>query len=260
VLRTAAVDTLIRKSAKAAALPLARPVTRGKAAVVLLYHKVGAGDREIDIPAAAFEQQLRHVAARERPVTLDECLARGGVAVTIDDGFADFYDNVLPVVVDCRVPVLLYLATGAVADNGERGPDALTWGQLEEAVSTGYVEIGAHTHTHANLGAASATVAETEMRRCKELIEDRLGVPCRHFAYPWSLASSEAEEVARQLFTTAALTWRTNRLGSIQPHRFGRTPILRSDGSFFFRAKLAGRLDGEAVVYKALRRGPWRSS
>jgi hypothetical protein len=99
-----------------------------------------------------------------------------------------------------------------------------------------------------------------EMRRSKEQIEDRLGVACRHFSYPWSVASAEAEKVARNLFATAALPWGTNRLGSIDLYRVGRTPVLQSDGTFFFRAKLAGRLDGEALVYKALRRGPWRAA
>jgi hypothetical protein len=252
------MNSLLRKSTKAAALPLGGPLKkRADAAVVLLYHKIGSGDREIDIPTHVFERQLRHIARHERPGTLDDCLERGGVAVTIDDGFIDFYDNVLPLLIDCRVPVLLYLATGGVAANGNRRTDQLTWDHLAEAVATGFVEIGAHTHTHTNLGRATAPEATEEMRRSKELIEDHLGRSCRHFAYPWAVASPAAENVARGLFATAALPWGTNRVGSIDPHRVARTPVMRSDGSFFFRAKLAGRLDGEALVYKALRRGPW---
>jgi len=257
----ATVSTLLRKSTKAAALPLGLPAYRKSgAAVVLLYHRVGSGRREIDITAGAFERQMEHLARRERVETLDRCLETGGVAVTIDDGFRDFHENIVPLVDQYRIPVLLYLATGGVSDNGRASSDALTWSQLAEAVATGVVEIGAHTHTHANLARASAAEAENEMRRSKETIEDRLGVPCRHFSYPWSLASNAAADVARRLFATAALPWGTNRVGSIDPFRVGRTPVLRSDGPFFFRAKLAGRLDGEALVYKALRRGPWRAS
>jgi Polysaccharide deacetylase len=255
------MTSLVRKSTKAAALPLSWTARRrADAAVVLLYHRVGVGDREIDIPKDIFERQLRHIARHERPGTLDDVLAYGGVAVTIDDGFLDFYENVLPLVVECRVPVLLYLATGLVAPANTRAPHALTWNQLADAISTGLVEIGAHTHSHANLGSANLAEADKEMRRSKEIIEDRLGVACRHFAYPWSVASAEAEAVARDLFATAALHWETNRLGSVDLYRVGRTPVLRSDGAFFFKAKLAGRLDGEALVYKALRRGPWRAA
>jgi hypothetical protein len=40
----------------------------------------------------------------------------------------------------------------------------------------------------------------------------------------------------------------------------GRTPVFRGDTTMFFKAKIAGRLDAEALVYRAARRGPWRKS
>ncbi len=99
------------------------------------------------------------------------------------------------------------------------------------------------------------------MRRSKELIEDRLGVPCRHFAYPYAVGSACADRAARRLFDSAALeAWRTNRLGRLDPHRLGRTPVLRSDGHAFFRAKVRGLLDAEALLYRSFGRGPWRES
>ena len=55
----------------------------------------------------------------------------------------------------------------------------------------------------------------------------------------------------------AMSTWRTNRAGRVDPFRLGRIPILQSDGTFFFRRKAAGQLDSEALVYRAMRRGPW---
>jgi len=255
------IDTALRKCTKAAALPLGLGVRRRPAdAIVLLYHKVGTGDREIDVPKEAFENQLDYLSDRGRAATLDDCLAHGGVTVTIDDGFRDFCENVVPLAKDRKVPVLLYLATGYVSSNGNGGSHALTWADLRDAISTGLVEVGAHTHSHANLANATEAEADGEMRRCKEMIEDKLGVECRHFSYPWSLASPAAERVARRLFATAALPWQTNRRRSIDPHRVGRTPVLKSDGALFFRAKVAGMLDGEAFVYRALRRGPWRTS
>jgi hypothetical protein len=96
------------------------------------------------------------------------------------------------------------------------------------------------------------------MLRSKELIEDRLRVACEHFSYPFGAGSPQAEAVARKIFRSAALLWRTNRRGRLDPYRLGRTPILRSDGRLFFRAKVQGRLDGEAWVYRAFGRGPWR--
>ena len=185
----------------------------------------------------------------------------GGVVVTFDDGFRDFHDHALPLLVRHRVPALLYLATGLVQDGGPPPtPESLSWSQLEEAVATGLVTVGSHTHSHVSLARATEDRAEEEMRRSKELIEDRLGIPCRHFAYPWAVGSAPADRVARGLFDTVAWdAWRTNRRGGIDRHRLGRTPVLRNDGRMFFRAKVRGRLDAERHVYRALRRGPWRS-
>ncbi|MGH2659741.1 MAG: polysaccharide deacetylase family protein, partial [Actinomycetota bacterium] len=184
----------------------------------------------------------------------------GGVVLTIDDGFRDFHDHVVPLLLQYRLPALLYLATGLVAD-GHRSPsspDALTWSMVRDAVGTGLVTIGAHTHNHVDLSRLPEREAEKEMRRSKETIEDRLGMPCRHFAYPWGRGSAGADRAARQLFETAALVaWKTNRRTGLDRHRLGRTPILRSDGRVFFRAKLLGLLDSEALVYRVLRRGPW---
>jgi hypothetical protein len=109
-----------------------------------------------------------------------------------------------------------------------------------------------------NLSRATVEAADSEMRRSKQLIEDHVQAPCRHFAYPWGVASAGADRAARRHFDTAALDgWKTNRRGRIDPHRLGRTPILRSDGRLFFRAKVGGVLDSEALVYRALGRGPW---
>lgn len=250
----------IRTAAKAAALPLGIEGGRLGDLVMLLYHRVGVGDREIDLDAAVFDRQMAMVAATGLARTLDEALAGpGGIVVTVDDGLADFHRHVVPTLARHGVPALLYLATGLVGDGaGRGGSDALSWEDLREAVATGLVTLGSHTHSHVDLRTVSEEVARGEMRRSKELIEDRVGVPCRHFAYPWAVASPASEGVARELFETAALRWCTNRASRFERFRLGRTPILRSDGPFFFRAKLAGRLDKEALAYRILRRGPWR--
>ena len=250
------LDLLIRRAFKAAVLPAGITSRRHRGdVVILLYHRIGDTRSEIELPREAFGRHLERLAATRTATPLDEALARseGGVVVTFDDGTVDFHERALPVIVQHRVPTLLYLATGGVSDQG------LTWSHIADALSTGLVAIGSHTHSHADLASASYDVALDEMRRSKELIEDQLGVPCRHFAYPWGVASPDADRAARELFATAALDgWRTNRRDHIDPYRLGRVPVLRSDGQLFFRAKAAGRLDAERVVYRALGRGPWR--
>lgn len=256
------INSVLRKAAKAAALPLGIPTRRRVGdVVILLYHRVGVGEREIDVAVDAFDRHLAFLSSEEHVLSLDQVLSNGsgGVVLTFDDGFSDFHEYVLPLLVRHRLPATLYLATGLVEEGRHSEPGALTWTDLHEAVGTGLVTVGSHTHGHVDLSAADEVLAEEEMRRSKDLIEDRLGVSCRHFAYPWAVGSPAADRVSRLLFDSAALgAWQTNRAGKFDPHRLGRIPVLRGDGELFFRAKVRGMLDAEGLAYRLLRRGPWR--
>jgi peptidoglycan/xylan/chitin deacetylase (PgdA/CDA1 family) len=223
---------------------------------MLLYHRVGAGSGEISLAPAVLSEQLGHLAARERVLSLEQALrpdSPGGVVVTFDDGYRDFHEHALPLLERHRIPATLYLTTGLV----ENGRDSLTWSDLREAVAGGLVTVGAHTHGHVDLSRASERTAELEVSRSQRLIEDRLGVACRHFAYPWAVGSPAADAVVRRRFDSAAWdAWRTNRQGRLDRFRLGRTPVLRSDGRLFFRAKVRGLLDAEGLAYRALRGRP----
>jgi peptidoglycan/xylan/chitin deacetylase (PgdA/CDA1 family) len=262
------MDSLVRVGVKVAALPLGATRRRRSGDVTILcYHRIGEGEREIDVPVERFEEHLASLASLGRVRSLDDALGDpgGGLVLTFDDGFRDFHEFALPSLVRHRVPALLYLATGFVeagdARSGVVPERALTWPMLSEAVSTGLVTVGSHTHGHVDLSRADEAESEQEMRRSSELIEDRLGSPCRHFAFPWGRASQAAERIARRRFATAALeAWKTNRSGRIDHHRLGRTPVMRSDGGFLFRAKARGQLDGERFAYRALGKGPWASA
>ncbi len=59
----------------------------------------------------------------------------------------------------------------------------LGWEELEELISSGLIEIGAHTMKHAILSRLSDEEAYCEMELSKKILEDRLGT-IRHFAYP----------------------------------------------------------------------------
>jgi peptidoglycan/xylan/chitin deacetylase (PgdA/CDA1 family) len=254
---------LVRKATKLAAMVPGLLTPRNDSdLVMLLYHRVGAGDREIDLPIEAFESQLAYLAEHEIVLRLEEALEgkqAGRVVATFDDGLRDFHEHALPLLVRYRIPAILYLATGFVDGEGPSNPsdEALSWSQLREAMSTGLITVGSHTHSHANLAKSDERLADEEMRRSKGLIESRLGVSCRHFAYPWSVASASAERAARRHFDTAALTWATNRRRDIDPYRLGRLPVLRNDVPLFFRTKVKGMLDSEALIYRLAGRGPW---
>lgn len=59
-----------------------------------------------------------------------------------------------------------------------------TWNQLKEMVSSGLVEIGAHTVGHRILTRLSEENGQKELIESKNQIESQLNATCAHFAYP----------------------------------------------------------------------------
>lgn len=223
-------------------------------AVVLIYHRVGRRSAiEVDLDRARFDDQMAALAASGRACTLDTALERVAaptssgpdpVVVTFDDGTADFVDEAVPILVRHGVPALLYVATEFV-EHGRSFPDdgvAASWSALADAVSTGLVTIGSHTHSHALLDRLDPALVAGELDSSIGLIADRLGVEARHFAYPKALAgSAAADREVRSRFASAALAGtRPNPYGHTDPYRLQRSPIQHADGMRWFARKVDG--------------------
>jgi peptidoglycan/xylan/chitin deacetylase (PgdA/CDA1 family) len=237
--------------------------------VMLAYHRVGCRStaREIDLPTDRFDQQMELVVRWREALALDDALAalrlpfvgsRDRVVVTFDDGTADFVDVALPILERHRVPATLYVATRFVED-GREFPDGgkpLSWAALRDAVSTGLVTLGSHTHSHALLDRISVADAASELERSIELLQERTGVEARHFAYPKALVGNAGmSELIRATFSSAAVAGtRANRYGRTDPWRLARSPVQRADGMKFFEQKLTGGLRLEDDVRRLVNR------
>jgi peptidoglycan/xylan/chitin deacetylase (PgdA/CDA1 family) len=225
---------------------------RAEGVVVLAYHRVGghSAASEIDLPGEVFAVQMSEIA--HRVTTMDDALealegpapGTGGIVVTFDDGTADFVDDALPVLVEHRVPVVLYVATEFVdeARPFPQGGPPLSWSAIRDAVSTGLVTIGSHTHAHLLLDRCETDVAERDLDRSIELIGEHVGAAPAHFAYPKAVAGNPqtAALVARRFRSAALAGTRPNRYGATDPARLARSPIQRSDGMRWFRRKVQG--------------------
>jgi len=233
----------------------------GDGYVVLLYHRVGGGTGSaVDLPLDLFTQQMAEVAARV--TTLDAALDAGGgndVVVSFDDGTADFVEHALPILEAHRIPAVVYVATDFVdrAQPFPWGASPLSWAALSDAVATGLVTVGSHTHTHALLDRVDAGTAAAELDRSIELIGERLGITVEHFAYPKALpASGTVEDEVRRRFRSAAVAGTTrNEFGRTDPYRLHRSPVQVADGMRWFRRKAEGGLGFEDQLRRLANRG-----
>ena len=109
----------------------------GSSFTVLSYHRIAEpgcpdlADSLIDASPAAFEEQMRHVAAHYNVISSwdivrayrdDYKLPRRALAITFDDGYRCFMDVAMPVLRRLGLPVTLFVATHVAGE-----PPALYW-------------------------------------------------------------------------------------------------------------------------------------
>jgi peptidoglycan/xylan/chitin deacetylase (PgdA/CDA1 family) len=247
---------------------------RAAGVVVLIYHRVGArAQSEIDLPADEFDRQMAWLAETGRVVDLHTAVAQlagadveipvaNPVVVTFDDGTSDLAEVALPILARHQVPATVYIATRHVDEQlpwpAEGTP--LSWAGAKELVDSGLVTIGSHTHSHALLDRLRPDEAADELDRSQALIEDNLGIPADHFAYPKAVAPPAAiEALVRDRFVSAALGGnRPNPYGRTDLHRLARTAIQVSDGWTYFQRKAEGGMALEDSFRRALNRVRYR--
>jgi peptidoglycan/xylan/chitin deacetylase (PgdA/CDA1 family) len=187
-----------------------RPMLR-ETGVVVAFHRVNdrtAGDA-LSVGTAAFEAFCRFFRRHFDVLPLGELVGRlkarrplaGCLAITFDDGYLDNYECAAPVLSGLGLPATFFVVSQFVGTDAVAWWDAelspppawMSWEQVRELRARGF-EIGAHTRTHADLGAIAGEVARKEIAGGREELEARLGAPVDLFAYPYGRPSAMAEE------------------------------------------------------------------
>ncbi|MFL5737182.1 MAG: polysaccharide deacetylase family protein [Actinomycetota bacterium] len=239
--------------------------------LILGYHRVGAGmEREMDLPRTVFAEQMRHLAEHREVVPLVEGVRRLGfpleedlLVITFDDGYREVYTQAWPVLRDLGLPATVFVATGFLdgtdpppirAGASDRGapPEPLTWDQVGELHASGLVTIGSHSRSHRSFDALSRAQAAEECATSHATIERHVGGAVETFAYPAGVVAHE-EVVAAHYRVGVGADGAKNVPSSLAPLRLSRVPVRASDGTFFFRRRLAGLAPLEDRLYHRLR-------
>ena len=189
--------------AEAAARRVLPPPDPAARRVVLCYHSVDPSPGYLSLSPDLFEEHLGWLHEHCRVVALDELVAgpsrSGGphVAITFDDGYADNRTHALPLLTARNMPATFFVTVGFLECDDDvmahlsevwRTPRErlcpLSWSQVRELRGAG-MSVGSHTWSHRNLALLSPAAAEHDLRRSREVLEERLGEPVRAVAYPW---------------------------------------------------------------------------
>jgi peptidoglycan/xylan/chitin deacetylase (PgdA/CDA1 family) len=254
---------------------------------ILMYHRVASPPPNWpkptwNVPPWRFEQQLGGLIARGwRPWPLSQVIdylrrdlpiPRKTFVVTFDDGYANVLHQAYPILTRLSVPATVFLATAYIDSDrpfpcddwpvaGQPGVPGDAWRPLttEECrrlTANGLIELGAHTHTHADFRGRADELAEdlsqniTILRAWFQVEHPALALP--YGTKQDGFASEEFASVARAAGATCCLTTEGTivRLGD-SPFDWGRFAAEEHDTA----RTLAARLGGWQEALRGLKRG-----
>ena len=192
---------------------------------ILTWHSIDASGSPISVAPEAFRQQVDWLrSGRVRVVSVDELLTMprdvDAVALTFDDGFANFATEAAPLLLRDDFPVTVFVVTDRVGmDNRWRGQDEgmpvlplMDWdtlGRLQQQ----RVTIGAHTRTHPRLTSAGTDVM-AELRGADDSLERELARVRQALPIPTVPAMRASRAPSRR------------HIGGRAPRHFDRSPML----------------------------------
>lgn len=250
---------------------------------ILTYHRVaprisGSPPPTYNVTPEGFRQQMRGLlAAGYEPWSLRQAigtLAAGGsvprraFVVTFDDGYRGLYYHVWPTLRELNIPATIFLATGyldreapfpfddwTAAGSYDVPPASwkpLTTWQCAEMFAGGLVDLGAHTHTHADFRERDDDF-RADLDRSLDVLRQRFGIERPTFSFPFGHVTPQLIDQARAAGVQCSLTTQQQlvRHGS-DPHRWGRFGAMEFDTP----ETLAAKLDG----WYSWARDLWRSA
>jgi peptidoglycan/xylan/chitin deacetylase (PgdA/CDA1 family) len=192
---------------------------------VLMYHRVGDAhndwERKYCVSPQRFAEHMHAlVQANWQAVSSDDFMAwRQGLQVlpeksfliSFDDGFRGVYEHAWPVLRQYHWPAVMFLVSHLIGQEDawskNENPGGLTYPLLNRAeiaeMAQGGGSFHGHSRRHRDLTSLNDAELADETAGCKAELE-RLGIPCRYFAYPYGhFGEREASAVKSAGFEAA---------------------------------------------------------
>jgi peptidoglycan/xylan/chitin deacetylase (PgdA/CDA1 family) len=223
--------------------------------MILMYHHIAPAAAANAVSIAAWQAQMAHVKEAGYPVlALDDYvrkaalggLGRWDVAITFDDAYRSFAAHALPVLQDLGFPATVFMPVDFAGKNNAWDDGTypiMDWAELRAVSQAAGVTIGSHGRSHRRLRTLDQPTLREEVHSSKVELENRLGLPVRHFAYPYGQLRDFDRRCRAALvengYTSGCATVWSRRNGPADLYALHRLEITPADDLPAFAAKLS---------------------
>jgi peptidoglycan/xylan/chitin deacetylase (PgdA/CDA1 family) len=207
---------------------------------------------------------MRWLAEQNLAVSLEEArrvvagettLRKGGILVTIDDGFACTHRRAFPILRSYGIPAVAFIPAGLIGASDRSGVERLHWNDVRSMANAG-VTIGSHGWSHRSLGLLNAEQAHEEVDRSRREIERRIERPVDAFAYPFGTRADVDAEIAAIVRDCGYACAFTSEHGPLRPgddpFLLPRLKVEGGEPSWMFQEICRGGLDAWRWVDRTL--------
>lgn len=188
---------------------------------VVMYHHINSDDLPLSNSDQMMDAHLKLISERFATLFPGDTSVSGGICLTFDDAYYDFYHYVFPLLKKYNLKALLAVPSAFIlsdtalpaeqrlslkhheiyeGDNYKTYAPFCTYDELREMVKSGHVMIASHSMNHINLSEEGVDL-EREILGSKVALEENLGFRVDSFVLPYGKYNDEAVRLAREHYS-----------------------------------------------------------
>ncbi|GAB2638661.1 polysaccharide deacetylase family protein [Vibrio panuliri] len=232
---------------------------------IIMYHRFIKDDSEKGVHGTYLHVEMleKHLKLIKRmgfeTITFEDLANKGVISrleagkryiiITVDDGYKDNYELLLPLLKKYNQKAVVYAVIGEsynrwdveVTSNPEKPVPLMNIEELKALTQSGHIEIGGHTMTHPHLNSLSYEQQKQEIAENKSLLEQVTGKPLVSFAYPYGSLDHNSKQLAQKLGYQFAVATNSGPLAAHQDlYQIRRIAIFPKTTVFGLWRKIVG--------------------